>query len=198
MGAETETDGRGDAMKRKQYKLYDNTATYYIFGIVMLIFGSLTALNIWIYRECNVVSEKIALMLVLDVPGAAFFILANKPQRFSRLLTRCSFDAEGIHCRSPRWGRFTLRWDEIRTYGFYGYSFSYMSMPFLYFSLDPAEYAPQNGGEVARIGRDRIIFQYRPSIWAALTEYMPRDMVKRLDDVIRNERGGHFQRRPGA
>ena len=41
-------------------------------------------------------------------------------------------------------------------------------------------------------------FQYRPSIWAALTEYMPRDMVKRLDDVIRNERGGHFQRRPGA
>ena len=47
-------------------------------------------------------------------------------------------------------------------------------------------------------GSDRIIFQYRPSIWAALTEYMPRDMVKRLDDVIRNERGGHFQRRPGA
>lgn len=45
-------------------------------------------------------------------------------------------------------------------------------------------------------GRDRIIFQYRPSIWAALTEYMPRDMIKRLDDVIRNERGGHFRRRP--
>ena len=39
-----------------------------------------------------------------------------------------------------------------------------MSMPFLYFSLDPAEYAPQNGGEVARIGRDRIIFSIgRPS-----------------------------------
>ena len=118
MGAETETDGQGDAMKQKWHKLYDNTATYYIFGIVMLIFGSLTALNIWIYRECNVVSEKIALMLVLDVPGAAFFILANKPQAFSRFLTRCSFDAEGIHCRSPRWGHFTLRWDEIRTYGF--------------------------------------------------------------------------------
>lgn len=43
-----------------------------------------------------------------------------------------------------------------------------------------------------------VTFQYRPSIWAALTEYMPRDMVKRLDDVIRNERGGHFRRRPGA
>ena len=52
--------------------------------------------------------------------------------------------------------------------------------------------------ELLRIGRDRIIFQYRPSIWAALTEYMPKDMIKRLDDVIRNERGGHFQRRPGA
>ena len=50
----------------------------------------------------------------------------------------------------------------------------------------------------SRIGRDRIIFEYRPSIWAALTEYMPRDMIKRLGDVIRNERGGHFRRRPGA
>ena len=47
-------------------------------------------------------------------------------------------------------------------------------MPFLYFSLDPAEYAPQNGGEVARIGRDRIIFQYRPSIWAALPSSVQR------------------------
>ncbi len=52
--------------------------------------------------------------------------------------------------------------------------------------------------ELLRIGRDRIIFQYRESIWAALTEYMPKDMIKRLDDVIRNERGGHFRRRPGA
>ena len=33
---------------------------------------------------------------------------------------------------------------------------------------------------------------------AALTEYMPRDMVKRLDDVIRNERGGHFRRNPNS
>ena len=29
-------------------------------------------------------------------------------------------------------------------------------------------------------------------------EYVPKDMIKRLDDVIRNERGGHFRRRPGA
>lgn len=185
-------------MKRKWYKLYDNYTTYYILVGIALMYALLAALNIWIYKKCDAVSEKIALMLVLDIPGCIFLVLAYKPQGFSRLLTRCSFDAEGIHCRSPRWGRFTLRWDEIRTYGFYGYSFSYMSMPFLYFSLDPAEYAPQNGGGAARIGRDRIIFQYRPSIWAALTEYMPRDMVKRLDDVIRNERGGHFRRRPGA
>lgn len=197
MGAETETDGQGDAMKRKRYKLYDNYTTYYILVGIALMYALLAALNIWIYRECNVVSEKIALMLVLDVPGAAFFILANKPQAFSRFLTRCSFDAEGIHCRSPRWGRFTLRWDEIRTYGFGVNSFSYMSASFLYFSRNE-EYVPKNGMELLRIGRDRIIFQYRPSIWAALTEYMPKDMVKRLDDVIRNERGGHFRRRPGA
>lgn len=198
MGAETETDGQGDAMKRKRYKLYDNYTTYYILVGIALMYALLAALNIWIYKKCNVVSEKIALMLVLDVPGAAFFILANKPQAFSRFLTRCSFDAEGIHCRSPRWGRFTLRWDEIRTYGFGVNSFSYMSASFLYFLRNEEEYVPKNGMELLRIGRDRIIFQYRPSIWAALTEYMPRDMVKRLDDVIRNERGGHFRRRPGA
>ena len=150
MGAETETDGRGDAMKRKRYKLYDNYTTYYILVGIALMYALLAALNIWIYRECNVVSEKIALMLVLDVPGAAFFILANKPQAFSRFLTRCSFDAEGIHCRSPRWGRFTLRWDEIRTYGFGVNSFSYMSASFLYFSRNEVEYVPKNGMELLR------------------------------------------------
>ena len=52
--------------------------------------------------------------------------------------------------------------------------------------------------ELLRIGRVRIIFQYRPSIWAALPEYMPKDMVKRLGDVIRNDRGGHFRRNPNS
>ena len=198
MGAETETDGQGDAMKQKWHKLYDNYSTYYVSGAIALMYALIIALNIWIYRECDVVSEKIALMLVLDIPGCIFLILANKPQVFSRFLTRCSFDAEGIHCRSPRWGRFTLRWNEIRTYGFGVNSFSYMSASFLYFSRNEVEYVPKNGMELLRIGRDRIIFQYRPSIWAALTEYMPRDMIKRLDDVIRNERGGHFRRNPNS
>ena len=98
----------------------------------------------------------------------------------------------------PALGALYASVDEIHTYGFGGNSFSYKSIPVLYFSLNKAEYVPKNGMELLRIGRDRIIFQYRPSIWAALTEYMPRDMVKRLDDVIRNERGGHFRRRPGA
>ena len=58
-----------------------------------------------------------------------------------------------------------------------------MSASFLHFSRNEVEYVPKNGMELLRIGRDRIIFQYRESIWAA---------------VIRNERGGHFRRRPGA
>ena len=183
--------------KQKWHKLYGNYITYLILVGLGLYYISLIALDIWIFHAPDL-SFSIPCFLLLTCPAVLSIVLSYKPQGFSRLLTRCSFDAEGIHCRSPRWGRFTLRWDEIRTYGFYGYSFSYMSMPFLYFSLDPAEYAPQNGGEAARIGRDRIIFQYRPSIWAALTEYMPRDMIKRLDDVIRNERGGHFRRNPNS
>ena len=197
MGAETETDGQGDAMKRKRYKLYDNYTTYYILVGIALMYALLAALNIWIFHAPDL-SFSIPCFLLLTCPAVLSIVLSYKPQGFSRLLTRCSFDAEGIHCRSPRWGRFTLRWDEIRTYGFGGNSFSYKSIPVLYFSLNKAEYVPKNGMELLRIGRDRIIFQYRPSIWAALTEYMPRDMVKRLDDVIRNERGGHFRRRPGA
>ena len=173
MGAETETDGRGDAMKRKRYKLYDNYTTYFILLGLGFYYVLVIGLDVWAFCASDDVSSWIPFFLIITCPAVLTIVLAYKPQGFSRLLTRCSFDAEGIHCRSPRWGRFTLRWDEIRTYGFYGYSFSYMSMPFLYFSLDPAEYAPQNGGEAARIGRDRIIFQYRPSIWAALTEYMP-------------------------
>ena len=44
MGAETETDGQGDAMKRKRYKLYDNYTTYFIllglgFYYVLVIFS---------------------------------------------------------------------------------------------------------------------------------------------------------------
>lgn len=154
-------------MKRKRYKLYDNYTTYYILVGIALMYALLAALNIWIYKKCDAVSEKIALMLVLDIPGCIFLVLAYKPQVLSRFLMRCSFDAEGIHCRSPRWGCFTLRWDEIRTYGFGGNSFSYMSASFLYFSRNEVE-------------------------------YVPKDMIKRLDDVIRNERGGHFRRRPGA
>ena len=101
---------------RKRYKLYDNYTTYYILVGIALMYALLAALNIWIYKKCDAVSEKIALMLVLDIPGCIFLVLAYKPQVLSRFLTRCSFDAEGIHCRSPRWGRFTLRWDELRTY----------------------------------------------------------------------------------
>ena len=184
-------------MKQKWHKLYGNYITYLILVGLGLYYISVIALDIWVFHAPDL-SFSIPCFLMLTCPAILSIGLSYKPQGFSRLLTRCSFDAEGIHCRSPRWGRFTLRWDEIRTYGFGVNSFSYMSASFLYFSRNEVEYVPKNGMELLRIGRDRIIFQYRPSIWAALTEYMPRDMVKRLDDVIRNERGGHFQRRPGA
>ena len=39
MGAETETDGRGDAMKQKRYKLYDNYTTYYVSGAIALMYA---------------------------------------------------------------------------------------------------------------------------------------------------------------
>lgn len=123
MGAETETDGQGDAMKQKWHKLYGNYITYLILVGLGLYYISLIALDIWIFHAPDL-SFSIPCFLILTCPAILSIGLSYKPQGFSRLLTRCSFDAEGIHCRSPRWGRFTLRWDEIRTYGFYGYSFT--------------------------------------------------------------------------
>ena len=183
---------------RKLYKLYDNYTTYFILLGLGFYYVLVIGLDVWAFCASDDASSWIPFFLIITCPAVLTIVLAYKPQGFSRLLTRCSFDAEGIHCRSPRWGRFTLRWDEIRTYGFGVNSFSYMSASFLHFSRNEVEYVPKNGMELLRIGRDRIIFQYRESIWAALTEYMPKDMIKRLDDVIRNERGGHFRRRPGA
>ena len=69
MGAETETDGQGDAMKRKRYKLYDNYTTYYILVGIALMYALLAALNIWIYKKCDAVSEKIALMPKASIAG---------------------------------------------------------------------------------------------------------------------------------
>ena len=163
MGAETETDGQGDAMKRKRYKLYDNYTTYFILLGLGFYYVLVIGLDVWAFCASDDVSSWIPFFLIITCPAVLMIVLAYKPQGFSRLLT-----------------------------------LSYMSQPVLYLPRAPAADAPQNGGAAARIGRDRIIFQYRASIWAALTEYMPKDMIKRLDDVIRNERGGHFQRRPGA
>ena len=52
---------------RKRYKLYDNYTTYYILVGIALMYALLAALNIWIYKKCDAVSEKIALMLVLYI-----------------------------------------------------------------------------------------------------------------------------------
>lgn len=182
-------------MKKKNYNLYDNYTTYFV--LIGLSFGYLIAivLNVWAIKTVGF-SDAVPLMLVLDIPATVSIALAYKPQVFSRLLTRCTFDEQGIHCKSPRWGKFDILWDEVRTYGVYGYSFSYASMTFLYFTSDAGEYAPRKSGDAAVIRRDRIVFQNRDSLWPALTEYMPKDMIKRLDDAIRHTCNGHFKRNP--
>ena len=109
MGAETETDGQGDAMKQKWHKLYGNYITYLILVGLGLYYISVIALDIWVFHAPDL-SFSIPCFLMLTCPAILSIGLSYKPQVFSRLLTRCSFDAEGIHCRSPRWGRFTLRY----------------------------------------------------------------------------------------
>lgn len=177
----------------KKYSLYDNYTTYFVLIGLLFMYLMVFALNVFALTTFDA-SSAILLMLVLDIPTIFTIVLANKPQIISRLLTRCTFDEQGIHCKSPRWGRFVIYWDEIHTFGIYGYSFSYSSMTFLYFSSNATEYAPQKSGDATVLRRDRIVFQNRESLWAALTEHMPKDMIKRLEDAIRHERNGHFKR----
>ena len=110
-------------MKQKWHKLYGNYSTYFILLGLGFYYVLVIGLDVWAFCASDDVSSWIPFFLIITCPAVLTIVLAYKPQGFSRLLTRCSFDAEGIHCRSPRWGRFTLRWDEIRTYGVYGYSF---------------------------------------------------------------------------
>lgn len=131
-------------MKRnKKYNLYDDYTTYFVLIGLSFMYLMVFALNVWAIKTFGL-SGAVPLMLVLDVPAIAVIVLSYQPQVISRLLTRCTFDEEGIHCKSPRWGKLDIFWDEIRTYGVYGYSFSYASMTFLYFTSDATEYAPKS------------------------------------------------------
>ena len=179
--------------KNKKYNLYDNYTTYLVLIGLSFMYLMVFALNVWAIKTFGL-SGAIPLMLIFDIPSIAVIVLSYKPQAISRLLTRCTFDEEGIHCKSPRWGKLDIFWDEIRTYVVYGYSFSYASMTFLYFTSDATEYAPKKPGDATVIRKDRIAFQNRDSLWPVLTEYMPRDMKKRLDDAIRHTCNGHFKR----
>ena len=102
MGAETETDGQGDAMKQKWHKLYDNYSTYFILLGLGFYYVLVIGLDVWAFCASDDVSSWIPFFLIITCPAVLTIVLAYKPQGFSRLLTRCSFDAEGIHCRSPR------------------------------------------------------------------------------------------------
>lgn len=182
-------------MKKKKYKFYDNYTTYFVLIGISFAYFMVFALNVWAIKAIGL-SDAVPLMLILDIPTIVSIVMAYKPQIFSRLLTCCTFDEQGIHCKSPRWRKIDILWDEVRTYGIYGYSFSYASMTFLYFTSDADEYAPRKSGDAALIRRDRIVFQNRDSLWPPLTEYMPKDMIKRLDDAIRHTCNGHFKRNP--
>lgn len=123
MGAETETDGRGDAMKRKQYKLYNNYTTYFILLGLGFYYILVIGLDVWAFCASDDVSSWIPFFLIITCPAVLTIVLAYKPQGFSRLLTRCSFDAEGIHCRSRAGGALRFGGMKFVHMGFMGTPF---------------------------------------------------------------------------
>ena len=87
MGAETETDGRGDAMKRKRYKLYDNYTTYFILLGLGFYYVLVIGLDVWAFCASDDVSSWIPFFLIITCPAVLTIVLSYKPQGFSRLLT---------------------------------------------------------------------------------------------------------------
>ena len=185
----------------KHYGLYDNNSTFFVLGgMGMLYILTLGLCSFFIKRF---VLDSIAITGAPDlsvIPLLAIFLLppfviipivSHKGHILKRYLLRCAFNKEGIYCYGFLWKPFFIPWDSIRTYGMQGYSYSYTSLVFLFFSIEREYYKREN---IAKISTSRIIFQLRDDIVSPLLEFMPTDMTARLESAIKNSRDIYIQR----
>ncbi len=184
--------------KRRWYALYNNYTTFMLTaGVLAMYIGSCWL--IVFFTKFSIVkgdlSAAIFMPILLFVPLGIFsqqMIVHRLP---ARLFARCQFDEEGIHGYYILWGRFFVGWDDIRTYGVFNSSAGYVSMDLFFFSKDPGEV--DNKKTRFLLSRDRVLFEYRPTLWAAISEYAPEDIVKNLEYSF-DTRTPCFMKRPGG
>lgn len=187
----------------KHYGLYDKYTTSFILvgmgGMYLLTLGlCVFFVKQFIFDAIAATGAPdlsvIALLAMLIFPPFVLIpALSRKSHAISRYLLRCCFRKDGIQCFGLLWKPFFIPWDGIRTYGMQGYSFSYASMVFLFFSTEKEYFKKEN---IAKLTRSRIIFQLRDDIIPPLMEYIPSDMKYRLTESIKESKDIYIQRNP--
>lgn len=183
------------------YKLYDSFMTYYILGglalwyvlsIGLCCFFTKRFLIDAIRKNGSFDGTVLILYFIFLVPLIAISVGQRKEHGIDRYFVRCTFDKEGIHCFGLFWKAFDLPWENIRTYGLQGYSFSYCSIVFLFFNTEKEIFKDKK--QIARISNNRVVFQFRDEIIPPLMENMPEDMKKRLKEAVAAKRDCFVQR----
>lgn len=191
---------RGDKTKRrKKYRIFDAYTTYFVpIGWTIYILITI-GICIFFFLRFIIAVEDPALkdpggwvcILMTLTPMTGLNIYFIKTKMFNRYFIRYQFSEVGIHCSGFTWGKFTVMWDSIHTYGFFVSAGANLYYPMVFFSQDPQEMWLKNP---LTLRRDRLLFQYRKEEWQAICEYMPADMKKRLQDAIDHQRDGFYKR----
>ena len=181
--------------KRKKHSAIDHGLSLFVL-LGLVFFHTLTLiLNIYFYIHFIMNGDMSGWVLII-LPWTCFIpvdIMMFKQHLLGRLFIKYQFDVNGIHCSGLGWGKFTVLWCSIHTYGFADNSNVGTRFRFFYFSQDPCENM-KNIRSMLTLRKDRLILQHRVDVWEAVKEYMPADMKRNLEDCLRHNRGGCFRR----
>lgn len=182
-------------IKNNSYFLYGNKNVHDIIIGFFIVFSANIYGIVMTIRKANLENwsvDSIVALLLLLAPFLVIPYIIWKYRIMARYLMRCRFDYVGIRCFYPLWGRFSLNWEDVRTYGLINSSAGYKSMVLVFLSTDPHEMYDRQ--KIYEISKKRLVFEYRPGFWEAFVEFMPNDIRKRLDESMSSGRGCYVKR----
>ena len=171
----------------KKHSIYDSPSSVFL-PVILMLFCVLSIVLSGFFMKRFLIDDydpSVYVLLAVTIgPWVYVIVSLQRNGLLKRLFLQVYFAKNGIHCFLLGKKRYQIAWEDIHTYGFTGCSFSYARRSMMIFSTDPKEFAPKNRMEANRISQDRIVIQYRPEVWAALTQCMPADMCEKLGYAI--------------
>ena len=167
----------------QKHGIYDIFTSLFLPIILTLFFILGIALSLFFIKRFLIERYDPTVFLLIAILLCPWIYIISELIRSGlmlRLLLRMKIDKIGIHCYLFGVKRYTIMWEDVRTYGIIGHSFAYVSKTLILFSLDAKEYAPLNSAGVYKVCENRLIIQYRTDIWDDLMRHMPEDMCKKL------------------